>query len=138
MAIGLSVDFLWYPIGNESFVHSFFSSICYNLEKQEWGSRFPFLMNNLYQGKLKYTDVDSAIEELTTIQKELKKFSPNQVVWDIEDLSKQPPWGDKISSEITDLSNYYITCNGEDLFEIMFKALNDSESEKQDIILESL
>lgn len=138
MAVGLKVDFLWYPIGTGDFVHSFFSTICYNLEGEKWGSRFPYLMNNLYQGELSYKDVDSAKDELTIIFKEFKAFSPDKVVWDIEDLSKLPPWGEDISPEIKNLSDYFITCDGENIFDEIIKAFQESKVEKQNIILEKL
>lgn len=138
MAVGLKVDFLWYPIGTGDFVHSFFSTICYNLENKKWGSRFHYMMNNLYQGELFYQDVDSAMKELEIIRKELRKFSPDKVIWDIEDLSKQPPWRNNISPEIKNLSDYFITCNGENIFDEIIKAFRESKVEKQNVILESL
>ena len=138
MAVGLKVDFLWHPIGTDDFVHAFFSTICLNLEKEDWGSRFPYLMNELYQGELKCSNASKATDELKTIQKELKNLSPKHVVWDIDDTSKQPPWGTGISPEITDLSNYFVTCDGEDLIEEIFKALCESKAEKQNIVLKSL
>lgn len=138
MTVGLKVDFLWFPIGDGDFVHSFFSTICYNLENGDWGSRFPYLMGKLYRGELLYQDIDEASKELSEIKKEFKSLSPSNVIWDIEDLSKQPPWGAKISPDITDLSNYFVTCDGEDLFDELFKAFHEAHVEKQNIILESL
>ena len=138
MAVGLKVDFLWYPIGDGDFVHSFFSTISYNLEKSGWGSRFPYLMKNLYQGELTFQDVPKANEELLVVKKEFKELLPSKVVWDIEDLNKQPPWGEDISPDIANLSNYFVTCDGEDLFDEMFKAFREAEVEKQNIILGSL
>ena len=119
-------------------MHSFFSTICYNLEGGKWGSRFPYLMNSLYQGELSYNDLDSAKEELTVIIEEFKEFSPDQVIWDIEDLSKQPPWGNNISPEIKNLSDYFITCDGESIFDEIIKAFKEAKAEKQNIILTSL
>ena len=52
MAVGLKVDFLWYSIGQPDFLHSFFSTICVNLENSNWGSCYPILMNELYQGRV--------------------------------------------------------------------------------------
>lgn len=52
-------------------------------------------MNELYQGKLVNVNVPNAKAELNTIESELKKLSPDKVIWDIEDLAKQPPWGKK-------------------------------------------
>ncbi|XZJ40518.1 Imm70 family immunity protein (plasmid) [Clostridium perfringens] len=109
MAVGLKIDFLWYQIGIPDFLHSFFSTISYNLEESKWGSKYPILMNELYQGKLSWENANKAIKELNLIRKELKKFSPDYVVWDIDDISKLSPWGKNISSDITDLSNYFVT-----------------------------
>ena len=64
MAVGYSIDFLWYPIGIGDLVHGFFSTICYHLEDGDWEKNYPLLMNELYQGELKWTDVDEAIKEL--------------------------------------------------------------------------
>lgn len=133
MAIGFRVDFLWYQVGTPDFLHAFFSTICYNLESKKWGDKYPYLMNELYQGKLSWKNADKVIEELKEVKSKFKNFSPSQVIWDIGDISKQPPWGDKISPEITDLSNYFVTSDGRDLIEIMLMALNDSISEKTDI-----
>jgi hypothetical protein len=138
MTVGLKVDFLWYPIGTSDFVHAFFSTICFNAEDQKWANKFPVVMKNLYSGELSYHDADRAIEEILIIRKELKEISPQKVVWDIEDLSKQPPWGDDISSDITDLSNYFITCDGEDIFDVILCALKESMVEKQNVFLKSL
>lgn len=134
--VGLKVDFLWYPIGSADFFHSFFSTICYNLEEKKWGSKYPHVMNRLYQGKLDYHDTDETLKEIFLIREKFKSFSPQNIIWDIEDLSRQPPWGDRISKDITDLSNYFITCDGKDLFEEIIKALHESKAEEQDIIIE--
>lgn len=133
MAIGFQIDFLWYQVGTPDFLHAFFSTISYNLEDNIWGSKYPIMMNELYQGELNWEDASKAIEELKIIQEELKKFSPEHVVWDIEDISKQPPWGNNISTDITDLSNYFVTSDGRDLISVIYLALNDSISEKTNL-----
>jgi hypothetical protein len=106
MAVAVKVDFLWFPIGTGDFVHCFLSTICVNLENRTWGSRFPFLMNDLYQGELSYVDVDSARLELDEVLQEFGDYPPDKVIWDSEEVSKKPPWGDVISSDIHSLSNY--------------------------------
>ena len=50
--VGFKVGCIWYEIGAASFLHSFFSTVAYNLECGNWGTRFPVIMNELYQGKL--------------------------------------------------------------------------------------
>ncbi len=58
MAVGFKVKFYWYQIGHGDFLHSFFSTVAYNLENGNWGSRFPVIMNELYQGKLECDNTD--------------------------------------------------------------------------------
>jgi hypothetical protein len=86
LAVGFRIDFLWYQVGHGDFLHSFFSTISYHLEPKGWGSRYPYLMKHLYQGKLSWKDVPKAIEEVKNIRTELEKVAPDKVVWDIEDL----------------------------------------------------
>jgi len=76
-------------------------------------------MNNLYQGKLGNANAEQALNELAEIAEKFKEFKPDQVVWDINDQSQRPPWGDDISSDITDLSNYFVTSLGKDLFGVL-------------------
>ena len=127
MAVGFKVKFYWYQIGHGDFLYSFFSSVAYHLENGDWGSRFPVIMNELYQGKIERENLDNAIEELNVIRKELQAFSPDKVIWDIEDLSKQPPWGSDISKNITDLSNYFVTSDGNDFLSVFLCALEKAK-----------
>ena len=89
--VGFKVKFYWYQIGSGDFLHAFFSTVAYNLENMKWGSRFPVIMKELYQGHLPKEHVDAAIGELAVISAELRDLSPDRVIWDIEDLSKQIP-----------------------------------------------
>mgnify|MGYP001559508172 CR=1 FL=1 len=59
--------------------------------------------------------------EIRDIREKLKKFRPDQVIWDTEDLSAKPPRGDDISLRITDLSNYFVTSTGRDLLEAIIE-----------------
>ena len=133
MAVGFKVAFFCYQIGNGDFLHSFFSTVSYNLENGKWGSRFPTLMNELYQGTLDKDNVETAIVELKKIQLELQAFSR-----DIDDLSKQPPWGKNISNDITNLSNYFVTSDGEDFITIFFNALEKAKKLQMDLTIESV
>lgn len=127
MAVGFKVKYYWFQVGNGDFLHAFFSTVAYNLENRKWGSRFPIIMNELYQGKVKHEDTEKAIKELNIIKLELQTISPDKVVWDIEDLSKQPPWGSNISKDITDLSNYFVTSDGNDFITVFFHALEKAK-----------
>lgn len=138
MAVGFSVHYFWYQVGSGEFLHSFFSTIAYNLENGKWGSRYPIIMRKLYQGEIESKDINLAIEELEEIRSLLQLISPEKVVWDIEDLSKQPPWGANISEEITDLSNYFVTSSGEDLIILLKHALDKAKELKVSLKINTL
>lgn len=112
--------------------------MAYNLEDKKWGKRFPIIMNQLYQGKINQEDIDKAIEELSIIKKELQTFTSDKVVWDIDDMPKQPPWGSNISKDITDLSNYFVTSDGEDFISVLFYALEKAKEVNSDIEIKSV
>jgi hypothetical protein len=64
--------------------------------------------------------------ELDQIREELRRLPPSDVVWDVEDRDKQPPWGDDISDDITDLGNYFVTEDGRDLFDVLIRRLDSA------------
>ena len=122
MGVGIQVGNITDEIGTPDFLHAFFSAVSSNLEAG-WGERFPVLMNKLYQGELLKRDAEPALEELAIVERELSQLPPNMVVWDCDDLSKQPPWGRNISPDITNLSNYFVTSAGRDLIGTLREAL---------------
>lgn len=128
MGVGIQVGDIHYEIGAASFLHAFFSTISGNLEDR-WGSHFPRLMNELYQGRLPPGGAASALVELAEVESRLAHLAPDRVIWDIEDRSKQPPWGNNIAPEITDLSNYFVTSDGRDLINVLRKALEASRDQ---------
>ena len=64
MTVGIKVGSNTDKIGSPAFLHAFFSTISGNLEPNGWGSRFPAIMNKLYQGSISALEVTAAIEEL--------------------------------------------------------------------------
>ena len=57
---------------------------------------------------------------------------------DAEDLSLTPPWGNNISSDITDLSNYFVTSDGRDLISVLSEAMNEAKEMQCDIEIDNL
>lgn len=107
-----------------------------NLEPAGWGSRFPILMKKLYEGNVPNGDLRKLRSELVTVRAELRSFPTTKIVWDFEHRDRQPPWGKKISSSITDLSNYFVTSDGKDLFDFILGAIAKAEHEKTKIKVE--
>ena len=138
MVIGFKVKFYWFQVGSGSFLHSFFSTICYHLEQKKWGSKYPLLMNDLYNGCLDSGNLDDALSELEEIITKLGEIAPSEVIWDIEDLSQKPPWGDNISQEITNLGNYFVTSDGDDLITVLKSALQKAKELNMALTIEAL
>ncbi|MBM6616332.1 immunity 70 family protein [Bacillus suaedaesalsae] len=138
MVVGFQFDCFFYQVGHGDFLHSFFSTISYHLEPDGWGTSYPKLLNDLYYKELSCNDIPKAIEETEVIRKKLVDYLPSQVVWDIDNLNSKPPWGDNISSEITNLSNYFKTSDGRDLFELLHTALTAAYEDKFNLKISSL
>ena len=124
----LPVQKVWTPRG--AYCYAFLSTIAVRLENENWGSRFPRIMKYFHKGALVPNRIDHAIAEMEIIQQELKNFSPSEVVWDFDDRSKLPPWGDAISEKVTDLSNYFITPSNEDFIEVIFECLRNCKKDQ--------
>ena len=92
-------------------------------------------MNEFYRGKLGIDSLRLGLAEITNIQVQLSQFKPQDVVWNIDKLSEQPPWGNDISAEITDLSNYFVTCNGEDLIEVIREAMEKAVEINEELLI---
>ena len=127
MIVGISTYYCFYTIGPDGFLYAFFSTIACRLEHNNWGSRFPVIMKRLYNGSVGVEDLDKALRELKQIHEELKRLPPDQIVWDANDRSVAPPWGYDITDKITNLGNYFITSNGEQLFDVLFAAFSKAK-----------
>ncbi|MET3376423.1 hypothetical protein ABIC89_005502 [Variovorax boronicumulans] len=136
MAVGVTVGSITNELGAPSFVHSFFSTISAHCEPIGWGSRFPHLMNELYQGRLPHLNASLALAELQQAKATLSNLPPTSVVWDIENRQSKPPWGDNIAAHITSLGNYFVSSTGRDVFDILEEALSASAEEQRDVVLQ--
>ncbi|HEV8369811.1 MAG TPA: Imm70 family immunity protein [Pyrinomonadaceae bacterium] len=134
MGVAIWVGETSFPIGSPSFFKSFFSTVYVRVEKQ-WASKYPVLMNELYAGRVEHDHCDRALEELADVRRRLADFPPDQVVWDFEDLSSLPPWGDQISPTITSLANYFWTSDGQDLIEVLVEAFDRCKASRKDAVI---
>jgi len=124
MSIGIKLGSIIDELGSPDFFNSFFSTIVGLLENNVRGSRYPIISLEFYKGHIPIEKLEQAVIELKSIQHELSKFPPNAVIWDIEDLSLNPPWEDNISKEITSMANYFVSSGGRDLFALIFEVFS--------------
>ena len=53
-------------------------------------------------------------------------------------MSKQPPWGNDISKDITDLSNYFVTSDGNDFLIVFEHALEKAKEVNAEMLIKSM
>ena len=135
MAIGFRTGFFWFHIGSSDFLYSFFSTIAYILENGEWGSKYPYIMNELYKGELKAENTKEALSEFEIIEEELKKFLPDNAVWDFDDLSVKMLYNNETA---TDLSNFFITDENANLVLLFRHALEKAVKFNEDLKITTL
>ena len=119
-----TVKYYIYTIGTADFLHAFFSTVCGRMENGK--------------GVLPVKHLAAGTEELSQIKQELAQFAPDQVIWDIDDRSLTPPWGDNISDDITDLSNYFVTIEGEDFLSVFAAALDKAQQRNASLKIQTI
>lgn len=128
-------------IGIDVVLHSLLSTVAVRLEGDEWGVRFPLIMIKLYQGRLDAPDADTALLELRQIRAGLATLAPAELIWDFNDLSRQPPWGDAVAPRTTSMADYHTTNASRNLLDEMLAcvtALKDGGGVLEIIALEGM
>ncbi|NHZ93953.1 hypothetical protein F2P45_33910 [Massilia sp. CCM 8733] len=128
MTVALKQGSVVTEIGPGGLFHSLLSTVAVHLEGGQWGSRFPHIMNELYQGSLSEANADEAYGEMQKIKTGLSSLGPGNVVWDIENIAKNPPWGKDVGPHVKSMANYYVTTTGRNLVD---ELLDNLESLKE-------
>jgi 2,3-bisphosphoglycerate-dependent phosphoglycerate mutase len=126
MSVALHVGDRAYELGSAAFLNAFFSTVFVRVECNQWGSRFPVLMTELYSGEVPAAHVGVLLEELRSLREALATLPPDAVVWDHAEPTAQPPWGSEIAAHIQSMADYFVTSDGKDLIEVLQTALGGS------------
>lgn len=135
MSIGLTVGNRYWSIGTPDFFGAFFDTVAVRLEAGVRGSQFPLLARDLYSGRLDPSGARDALLEVERIRAGLAAHPPEDVVWDADERDRRPPWGDRISPDITDLSTYFVTDDGADLLDVLAEALTESLRQDEPLVI---
>jgi hypothetical protein len=133
--IGLRVRGITTEIGPGGLLHSFCSSVAVHLEQGGWGSVFPVLQNELYDGHVPASHAGALLEELRGVRAGLSKVPPDGLVWDIEDRSAAPPWDAGYGPHITDLAVFYVNTGQRNLIDVLSECAQLSIDVQRDIEL---
>lgn len=123
MSVGFRTSGIWTEIGESEFLHAFFSTICFHLESCNWGSKYPYLLKNLYYDKLEAKDAGHALNELKEIRTKLSTLDIKDVIWDIEELAKKPPTSFISNLKAPNLSECFISVGGKNIFNLLIELL---------------
>lgn len=136
MSVTLRVGESSHPLGSDDFLNAFFATVATRIESGQWGSRFPVVMLDLYAGRLAVDQLSKALTELDLISEELARHPPHEIVWDADDLSRQPPWGTEISDRILNLADYFVTSEGRQLVGVLREGLSAGLEASQEVRIE--
>ena len=122
MTLGLRAGFRSYPIGRVSLLYALFSTIAVRLEGNDWGSHYPVIMKQLYNGWIEADEVSQGLVELNEIVRQLRYFEAADIVWDYEDRKKKPTATYRKHISGLRLDECFITVRKENLLSVMVDA----------------
>lgn len=102
-------------VGPESILHAFFSTLTMLLEPDGVGTKFPKLMNGLYQGRLQESDAKQALIEVQRVIEYFKNTSVDRLIWDLDDSTKVPPIDYDSMCDKSSLYSYFRSLSGRNI-----------------------
>jgi 2,3-bisphosphoglycerate-dependent phosphoglycerate mutase len=121
---------MW-TVGEDWFLHSFFSTIAYRLEPNGWGSRFPALMKDLYTGRLSPDRFPKARGELATLRSELAERPPEERIFAYEDPDRPTPWD--VPPGASSLADCFLTASAGNLLDVIEQAISEASEISADV-----
>ena len=113
-------------ISNENFLNSYFSTIAKRLEPKGWGTRFPYVMNEFYNGELFKEEVEKALEEILVIKEELQKVPKWRKVWNYSKEEKYVKEDDVGDKKAKNCYEYYINEGKKPITDIIIKIFREA------------
>jgi hypothetical protein len=123
--VGCRVGIIAYDIGPWENYDALFATISYHLEPNGWGTKYPELMNRCFQGRLSRRHAEKVREDIRAIREELKRFPPSAVIWDYKNPGFRPPKRRCTREHATDLSDYFVSDHGRNVFDGINSALQE-------------
>jgi 2,3-bisphosphoglycerate-dependent phosphoglycerate mutase len=117
MSAGLLIDNIFHDLGLADVLDALFSTIGANLERGEWGSRFPLILRDLYYDQLDSLNASAALSEIRTIRRELSRKGPEFAVWDIRNIQQRIPDRPQIWKQAPNLAELFKTSTGRNMLD---------------------
>ena len=121
-------------VGTNDILFSLYSTIMVKLKNNY--SELSDAISFLQTGRCRHDNAQDCARQINLIRDKLSQISPNDAVYDMNDMSKEAPWKGKISPIITSCGNMYTTADGKDLLYEMVCILTYSYHCKVDVQIE--
>ena len=100
-------------VGTSDIWHSLYSTVCINLKRKT--RHISLAVRFLKSGTCSSADAMETARQFNLIRDMLSQFSPNDLVYDLDNPKGPAPWDHKISPVVTSCANFYTTADGGDL-----------------------
>lgn len=120
--------------GPYGLLHAIKSTVGHVLESDQWGSRFPLLMNRS-DTDAHYTaeEASKLLNEIQQIEKELQRHAPSEVVW-AKEAKYAKPLTYMVDLDATSLADYFGIVGGEKALKVLQKLCRVAIEREKDII----
>lgn len=131
----LTVNSKNFILAPEHILEALFATISYRLEPAGRASRFPQMLTNLYKGYLRPEDAAAAIQELNTVEQELKSLPPEKAVWNLQDVTPVNPAGQPLNQAAKNAFDFFIAAEGRPIITVLREAVYECRDSFQPLKL---
>lgn len=121
-------------VGTNDILFSLYSTVMVKLKNNY--SELSDAISFFQTGKCKYDNALNCARQINLIRDKLSQISPDDSVYDMNDMSKEAPWKGKLSPIITSCGNMFTTTDGKDLLYEMVCIMTYSYHSKVDVQIE--
>jgi hypothetical protein len=108
----------------EHVVEAMFTTIGCRLEPQGRGTRFPAVMDDLYEGYMKPGRASEALSELAEIEGALRKIPVGDVVWSLATFRRDDA-NEPVNHQATNALDYFVDAGGQPLISCLRDGLEE-------------
>jgi len=135
ISLFIRVSCFGFSLGAAESLESLLATIAYNLENRKWGSKYPIIMNDFYNGLIKKEQIEDALKELDTIESGLSKIKADQVVWVKCKELRHPSIVNNINQYATNLAVYFKNPDGVNMITLIRNALKKGLNRNRDVTI---
>lgn len=122
-------------LGDINVVEAFYNTTSYRLEPEGWGTRFPVLMDELFEGRVSASSAIRALKELDVVERELSELPRKKVIWDVHDRRPMEDTFLRVNHDATNLRDYFVRSDGTPMVDAIRQALETARRTGQTVTI---